>query len=85
MRILYVVVIMHILSAVILMHIVDAAMLMHILGAVLFLVCVMCSLQSVVCAVFGLHYLQSLVCLMCSIQRLWLAAKAARRCDPDSC
>ena len=64
------------------------------------LVGMMCRLQSVLCKVFGLCYVQSSVCVkcslysvlcavfrlfMCSIQCPWLAAKAARRCAPDSC
>ena len=42
------------------------------------LVCLMCSLQSVLCAGFSLCYVQSLICVMCSILCLGLAAKAAR-------
>ena len=38
----------------------------------------MCSLSSVVCAVFRLCYVQFVVCLVCSIYCLWLAAEAAR-------
>ena len=38
------------------------------------LVCVICSPQSVLCAVFSLCYVQSLVCVMCSLQFVLRAA-----------
>ena len=40
---------------------------------VLYIVCLMCSFQSVLCAVFSLCYMQSFVCIMCSLWSVFCA------------
>ena len=39
----------------------------------IYLVCVMCGIQSVLCAAFSLSYVRDLVCLMCSLQSVMCA------------